>query len=145
MTLLAQDRLDVSVFPPKGCQLFLRHFDVLAARVQTVPFAQFFGQQLQFAFRTPSEFRVGTITGAPAAINVGISYAHVERVVTHLDPGSFNGWITHGLTPILQVIDSHADTRLHLCGSFSGRWKGGLEESIVILDRLVETLSIARK
>src|ERR1700693_1828771 len=114
MTLLAKDRLNLSIVTPKRCQLFLRHFDVLTARVQTIPLSQFFGQQLEFAFRAPGEFRVRTITFAPAAINVGVAHADIKWVVTDLDLGSFDGWVTHGFAPILQVIDAHADPWLNL-------------------------------
>lgn len=78
MALLTQDGLDVSVFPPEGCELFLRDFDVLSAIVETVAFAEFLCELLQFAFRTPSEFIVRTITFSPLPINVGISDAHIK-------------------------------------------------------------------
>jgi len=78
MTLLAKDRLNLSIVTPKRCQLFLRDFDVLSAIVQAIPFPQFFSQQLEFALRAPGEFRVGTITLPPAAINVGVADADVK-------------------------------------------------------------------
>ncbi len=59
MALLPKDDLDVSVVAPEGCQLFLRDFDMLSAVVKTVPFAQFFRQLLQFAFRTSGELSTG--------------------------------------------------------------------------------------
>src|SRR6266571_6081599 len=118
MTLLTEDGLDVSVFASKCCQLFLRDLDMLSAIVETVPFAQFFGQLLQFTFRTPGEFRVGTITFAPAASNIRIPNTHIERVVTHLDLGSLNGRVAHGFTPVIEVIHPDADARLNFYRPF---------------------------
>ncbi len=79
MALLAKDSLNIRIFTPKRCQLFLRDFNIFPPILEPVPFAEFFSQQLEFAFRTPGKFRVRTIPGAPAAINVGIPHADVER------------------------------------------------------------------
>src|SRR6266700_2213519 len=142
MTLLAQDGFNVSVFAPKRCQLFLRHFNVLSTVVQTIPLSQFFGQQLEFAFRTPSEFRVGTITFAPFAVNVGKPDSDIKWVVTDLDLSFFNGWIAHGFTPVIQMIDPDADPRLNLCCAFASRGKSRLEEGVIVLNMFVNTLTI---
>src|SRR5260370_11954766 len=99
MALLAEHRLNPCIVSPKRCELFLRHFDVLTACVQTVPLPQFFGEELEFALRASSEFRVRTVTGAPAAINVGKPHADGEPPVTHLTLGSFSVYISHPSPP----------------------------------------------
>src|SRR5260370_33148076 len=142
MTLLAKDRLKLSIVTPKRCQLFLRDFDVLSAIVQAIPFPQFFSQQLEFALRAPGEFRVGTITLPPAAINVGVADADVKWIVTDLDLGSFYGWITHGLAPVIQVIHSDADARFNLYFPLPDSWEGCFEQRIVVLNVFVESLPI---
>src|SRR6266699_6269875 len=124
MALLAKDCLNFGIFPTKGCQVFLRDFDVLSAIVQTVSFPQFFGQQLEFAFRAPGKFGVRTITVSPAAINVGVAHTHVKRAVTHFHLGSLDGWIAHGFTPVVQVMHPYTDSWLNLCSSLFDRWEG---------------------
>src|SRR5258707_2180010 len=142
MTLLAKNRFNLSIVTSKRCQLFLRYFDVLSAVVQTVPFPQFFGQQLQFALRTSRKFRVGTITFAPFAVNVGEPDSDIKWVVSHLDLSFFDGWIAHGFTPVIQMIDPDADPRLNLCCAFASRGKSRLEEGVIVLNVFVNTLTI---
>ncbi len=49
----------------------------------------------------------------PPAINVGISATHVKEIVAHLDLSEFDGRVAHGFTPVVQVVYSHPNTRLH--------------------------------
>src|SRR6266487_3866761 len=128
MALLAKDSLNIRIFPPKGCQLFLRDFNIFPPILEPVPFAEFFSQQLQFALRTPGKFRVRTITFAPAAINVGVAHTDIKGVESYLDLGSFNGWVTHGLAPVVEVIHACADPRLDLCCPFAH----GMRNEIVV-------------
>ena len=97
MMLLAQDCLNLCIVPPKCCQLFLRDFDVFSAMLQTIPLAQFFGQQMQFALRAAGEFCVRAITFAPAAIDVGVADADIKwflLVVVHFPQKSrIYAWI----------------------------------------------------
>src|SRR5712692_8128467 len=128
MALLTKDGLSIRIFTPKGCQLFLRDFNIFPPILEPVSFAEFFGQQLKFALRTPGKFRVRTITFAPAAINVGESLADIERVVSHPHLLAFDGRITHGLAPVVQVTHAHPDPRLDLCRPFASGGKSGFEE-----------------
>src|SRR5260370_720637 len=106
-------------------------------------FVGFFSQQLQFALRASGKFRVRAVAGAPAAINVGIPHTHIEGVVTHLELGSFNARITHGLAPVVQGVHPHSHSWFHLCCPLPRGGKRCFEKGVVILKRLVRPLAIA--
>src|SRR6266487_227537 len=134
MPLPAKDGLHIRIFPPKGCQLFLRDFNVFSPILEPVPFAKFFSQQLQLALRASGKFGVRTITFAPAAINVGEPDTDIEWVESYLDLGFFNRWVTHGFAPVVQVIHAYPNPRLDLRRPFASGGESRFEEGVIVVN-----------
>src|SRR5438128_10878042 len=123
MALLAKNALDIRILSPEDRQLLLCHLNLLFSILQTIPLTKLCGEELQFTFRTPGEFSGGTIAFPPTAINVGVTNTDIKWVESHLDLGSFDGWVTHGFAPVVQVIHAHTHPWLNFRRPFAGGGK----------------------
>src|SRR5262249_16207281 len=84
----------------------------------------------------------GGNTFAPYAINVGEADAHIKRIISYLDISFLYCCVTHGFTPIIQVIHSDPDTWLDLCRPLPGRRVGCFEKGIVVGNSFVRSRPI---
>src|SRR5213079_3110329 len=119
MALLAQDGFNFCIVSPKRRQLFLRHLCLGSSIRDAVTLAQFFHEELQFTLRTVCQFVSRTVAFSPFTSNIDISHTHIKRIVFYFYLPVFNRWVTHGLAPVIQVVDSHPDARDNLCSSFA--------------------------
>ncbi len=59
---------------------------------------------MQLSLGTSGEFIVRSEALPPSAIDVGKSNAHIERIVANLDLLPFHRGISHGFTPVVQIV-----------------------------------------
>src|SRR5262249_54442475 len=72
----------------------------------------------------------------------GKAHAHVKWIETHFDLGTLYCCISHGFTPVIQIVDLHSNTWPNQCDPFPRRWKRCHTEGFIIGYPLVRALSI---
>src|SRR5579859_2143025 len=145
ISLLAEDDFPAHILASEVGQLLLRDLHLLFAICDTVMLTQLCRENLEFTLGAPNEFISNTDAFPPLPTNSCIADGRIKWIVTHGDNCALDITVTHFITPVVQVVHSHATARLDQRSPFPCCRKSSFDKSRIVWNTLVIAFSVTQE